>query len=516
MSYDMLGLQYIADGYGLMDEHSENLSASLNAMERARIRTAEEREWLGAEYGMAVTEILAKSGIFSVSMWDPSAKNINSLDLSDKRNLSLISYYQLLQESDAVQQELAWTNTYATQKSVLSSLISMAEDTGRGGAMTLAVFIDDSYAHAAIAYDVEYGSWILGSESYDGRVLIADPYLEGFSNEACLYFSSSTLEWSVPMWNISSAEGCRIGLASDSLSMLNSGGYFMGTASHISSHPYVPILEVPADSGEFLLTPIGTDGEGAKTSSELKWFSSIASLVTHVKAGLDYTADGYEIYPAFQGGSYQMSFEDYLISAYAENADQITMTADGKAMLQGNAQAYEVSITAETELLWDTVTVSGESCSILSMEHTEDGILLQGDSLEGTTLTAESEDIYVSRELNPLPDGTPYTYLMVYPDSEGNIVILADTDNDGECETLLTEEEPDPAEVKYGDVNLDKVVSMVDLVYLSKYNGRVLTLNKQQLLNADCVKDGMVGTGDASALLRFLVLSLSELPLIPE
>ena len=132
MAYDYLGLQYIENGYGLMEEHAENLNASLSAMERVRIQNVEESEWLGAEYGMAVTEILAKSGVFDVSMWDPSADTIYNLNLDDERNLSIISYYQLLQETDAVQQEIAWTSAYMTQKSVLSNLIDQAAAAGKG------------------------------------------------------------------------------------------------------------------------------------------------------------------------------------------------------------------------------------------------------------------------------------------------------------------------------------------------------------------------------------------------
>lgn len=514
MAYDMLGLQYLSEGYRLLEEHSDNLSDSLNPMERERIRTAEEREWLGAEYGMAVTEILAKSGVFSVSMWDPSAKHVNSLDLEDERNLSLISYYQLLQESDAVQQELAWTCTYMTQKSVLSSLISKAQNAGKGGAMTLAAFFSEGYAHAAVAYDAEYGSWIIGEETYDGRVLIADPYLDGFSDEACLYFSSSTLEWCVPMWNISSSEGCRIGLASDSLSMLNSGGYFMGTASHASSHPYIPIIEVSAGSGEFTLTPIGTDDDSSITGSGLKWFSAIASLVTHVKAGLDYTAEGYEICPLTEDtASYQMSFEESLITVRADKADKITMMAEGSAMLQGADSTYEIGITAETDLPWEHITISGTGCSVLLMEHTEDGLLLQGDCLEGTVITAESEYVSVSRKLEALSDGSSYTTALVYADSDDSICIMVDTDADGECETILQSEDIPAEDVRYGDVNLDGIVSMTDLVRLNYYLANCIMLNEEALLNADCDENMRLNAVDAQLVLRFLILDVPVLPL---
>ncbi len=514
MSYDSLGLQYIADGYRLMEEHSENLSASLNAMERVRIRKAENSEWLGAEYGMTVTEILAKSGIFSVSMWDPSAKYVYSLDLSDERNLSLISYYQLLQESDAVQQELAWTTAYMTQKSVLSSLIDKAEAAGDGGNMAIAAFFSSGYSHSVIAYDVEYGSWQLGDKMYDGRILVADPYLDEFSNEACLYFSSSTLNWTVPMWSIGNDTGCTIGLASDSVSMMNTGGYFMGTASYVNPHPFIPVIEVPADSKEFALVPVGTDDTEAVQSADLDWYSMIASLVTHNRAGLDYLADGYDIIPADDGTvSYQMSYEDCLISVRADNADKITMMADGSVTLMGDDSFYELSLAADSELPWEYVSLSGSGCSILSMEYYDEGILIQGDSLAGALITADDPEGSVSRKLQSMTDGTDYTAAYIYSDSDENICVMVDTDNDGECETHLVDSQTQPESVFYGDVNLDGIVSMLDLVALSRYLGNIIILNEEALMNADCDESLRINAVDAQVLLRFLVLDMPALPL---
>lgn len=69
------------------------------------------------------------------------------------------------------------------------------------------------------------------------------------------------------------------------------------------------------------------------------------------------------------------------------------------------------------------------------------------------------------------------------------------------------------ADVKHGDVNLDGIVSMVDLVYLNKSIAQLITLNEQQLANAQCVDDGIVNTGDAQALLQFLVLNIKTLPI---
>lgn len=63
-----------------------------------------------------------------------------------------------------------------------------------------------------------------------------------------------------------------------------------------------------------------------------------------------------------------------------------------------------------------------------------------------------------------------------------------------------------------GDVNLDGIVSMVDMVYLNKYLADMIIFNEQQLAGADCVSDGSITGSDASALLRFLVRLVDVLP----
>lgn len=70
--------------------------------------------------------------------------------------------------------------------------------------------------------------------------------------------------------------------------------------------------------------------------------------------------------------------------------------------------------------------------------------------------------------------------------------------------------------VVYGDINLDGIVSMVDLVMINKYNAKILILNVSQEANADCCSDGTLDTSDARALLQFLVLTIKSLPFVPE
>ena len=53
---------------------------------------------------------------------------------------------------------------------------------------------------------------------------------------------------------------------------------------------------------------------------------------------------------------------------------------------------------------------------------------------------------------------------------------------------------------------------MIDLVYLNKGIAQLIMLNSQQMANSQCVADDNLNSSDAQALLQFLVLNISELP----
>lgn len=82
-------------------------------------------------------------------------------------------------------------------------------------------------------------------------------------------------------------------------------------------------------------------------------------------------------------------------------------------------------------------------------------------------------------------------------------------------ETTVSTKHPDE-NGKCGDVNLDGVVSLVDVVCLNKYMAGSMTLNSAALANADCCDDATVNGSDATALLKYVVESIDDLPVVPE
>ncbi|MBQ8724306.1 MAG: hypothetical protein IJY74_01370, partial [Oscillospiraceae bacterium] len=72
-----------------------------------------------------------------------------------------------------------------------------------------------------------------------------------------------------------------------------------------------------------------------------------------------------------------------------------------------------------------------------------------------------------------------------------------------------------PDDILIGDVNLDNTVSLVDVVYLSKYLAGSLTFNELQTANADCCSDSQLNSADATALLKYTVEAIDALPVTP-
>ncbi len=144
-------------------------------------------------------------------------------------------------------------------------------------------------------------------------------------------------------------------------------------------------------------------------------------------------------------------------------------------------------------------------------DHTNDYSREGLEISEDTLLLTELIPVYVDGELvwGIEPDGTT-------PDDKPvtttTTTEAATTTTTTSTETTVNPELPD--DVVFGDVNLDGTITMIDMVYLNKYSANVLELNKQQLNNADCLYDGTITGGDASALLKFLIEAIDALPVV--
>ena len=124
-----------------------------------------------------------------------------------------------------------------------------------------------------------------------------------------------------------------------------------------------------------------------------------------------------------------------------------------------------------------------------------------------TTTTAkpiETEPATTAKPVETKPVTTAATTEEVKPTT--TVVNPTDEPSSGEITNL-----------KYGDVNLDGEISIVDAVLLNKYLVNGASLTDQSVANADCYKDGKPNANDTLTILKVIVgtYSESELPVIP-
>ncbi len=177
------------------------------------------------------------------------------------------------------------------------------------------------------------------------------------------------------------------------------------------------------------------------------------------------------------------------------------LTPDGSTPskeLEVDKDAIEVEVGGT-----DTIKPSKDDCTFESADTSiatvaPDGTVT-GVAVGSTTVTVKDAD------------GNTVTVTVTVTDSA---TTTASTDaTTTESTEATTKASGETGEVLLGDVNLDGRVDLTDAILLNKYCADAVTLNEQQLLNADCrMQDGQVNTDDAISLLRFLVHLVTSLP----
>ena len=131
-------------------------------------------------------------------------------------------------------------------------------------------------------------------------------------------------------------------------------------------------------------------------------------------------------------------------------------------------------------------------------------------SVEGCTfITGDVDVVTVDDNGNVVAVGAGETVITV-KSPQGQVTEVSVVVNAAQTTTTTTAYDP-KLNALYGDCNLDKKVTLVDLVYLNKYNTGALKFNAQQMENANVVYDDDVNAADGSLLLMFMVEKVDKL-----
>lgn len=207
-------------------------------------------------------------------------------------------------------------------------------------------------------------------------------------------------------------------------------------------------------------------------------------------------------------------YREYLMDPKNNNADTVAELYKSEYVisldeLPSNLYSYELGGSEETQSSETTTTITettSESTDVSSSETT---------TIESNTTPSESsnsDDTSISSSDSITSDETTTTET-----SE-----ITDTDTEPESTTTFTQEETtttsetetteevDLTKLKYGDVDLNGVINISDVIKLNKYLVKSMILNATQKENADCVHDGKIEVKDNFEIVRCICRIISE------
>lgn len=185
--------------FGGINYLSEEDQALLSSYQ---LSSSAETEWSGACFGMSISAILAKNGLFSAQMIDRNAESLGDLSPSPAL-LSMINFYQLTQRS----LQFRSSTLKGSRDQQIYRMIRTAAQIPHGASPFLICFeTDNDGKHAVVGYGTETGEWTFSDRIWTHRILIYDPNSPGFSDERCLYYDPETFALCLPHYGFLSPE----------------------------------------------------------------------------------------------------------------------------------------------------------------------------------------------------------------------------------------------------------------------------------------------------------------------
>lgn len=448
-------------------------------------------DWGGACYGMAVTSLLAHNGIMIPAQWQVGAHTLHDIASPPSEEIqSLIHYYQALQRTEKVQEQLSAAVFTRSEEEKLRSLIECLSD----GSPSLLSYADFEWGgHAVVAYDIVSGTYTYDGKEYDSKVLVYDSNTAGISDSCCLYFDSASWEWVIPAYGLNS-EKSYLGIITDDIDLLNYRGYLDGMEV-ITPDPHISVLTASPIQAEYTIVSADT---GIDCAAELKAYAPLSGNAEghDVCFALPETESGYIMELAEPDDlALSMNYEDCLLKMEADAAVQAVFDPTGRIALQGTGTDYILKIIFDEEIGTDLgyMQIEGQDVSSVSAKWTDDGYLLEASDLKRVSIRTqdgENEEI--------LGFSTEHNSVLLHRTQEGVLAVSADADGDGSFEEVIARS----TDMCSGDLTLDDVLSMADVIALNQNLLCGMELNTAQTMLADYNADGISDASDSLDLLR--------------
>lgn len=481
-----------------------------------------DEKWSGSCYGMSSLILLEKNHVFTPS--DVIAGKVRVFDLPKPVNSkdveSLITYYQLTQVKDEIQDVYRKTKSIKTEEEKIKKIINLLETEQ----VVLIGYQKQNWGgHAIIVYGVEYGSYTKNGVNYQGRLLTCDPNSSNKQNdETYIYFNTSTYNWAIPFYKavgISSAQGAIINYISADINVINSGGYFdINRPNTITnaSDDYISSLEMAAVSKDHSINKLSkSEGLYSKTNSGPN--DIIPDIV--YRANESETSIGTAAYLLSDSNSayiveqqtpepfkLTLDYENCTLSASSKAGTEVIFDQKGYVSLKNENASYSIGMTYNESFYptdWFFMGVSGENADKVELQKSENGYIMKSDNLENVKILAKNREVSPTAEFS-----TDYKEVFIYEIDENTIGVAIDSDDNGTYETQI---ETTSSDDTCGDVNGDykvdaKDASMVLMAYAKMSTGSEDGLTEKQRKAANVNGDDKVDAKDASSILAYYAL----------
>jgi len=403
--------------------------------------------WCGSCYGMSATNFLSVLDLMPYSDYKKNAENLYELDcpLKDNNIGSLITYYQMLQVKDVVQQQKRITK-HQSHETNIKKMISLLntnptvrvsfQKKGWGG-------------HAILAYGYEYGKYTWNGKSYDGCIKICDPNSSRRYRDDCnIYFNTATYDWTIPVYYssgpITSQAGAVFCYVGADVNEINAGGYLGNSQTKESALEYVARIDINTNSDTKDYSVVKVEKSDGKYIEKDTDSDDIKASYSYIFSGGSKGTPGYDLfdsksaYKVTQKDKKAMSLSiDYgecCLEGELSEGDSIIFDKDGCVEASGEDGKFEISMTfnGEHPTKWSTVQVSGTGSDEISVEKGDEGYIVSGENLHDVGVELEHREDSVRTNFS-----TEYDTACICELDKDTTGVKVDMDGNGTYETII-------------------------------------------------------------------------------
>ncbi len=466
-----------------------------------------DEDWGGSCYGMSSLALLSKLGMLPYTDYKPGATKLHDLKYpkSDSNVSSLVTYYQMLQIKDVIQQQYR-TVPYRSHETNIKEIISLLDN----NPTVLVCF--DKYGwggHAILATGYEYGSYTWSGVTYQGCIKICDPNCSmEYDKKYNIYFNTQSYNWTIPAYSvITSANGAEFSYVGANAAEINEGGYLNGSSGNKTGE-FVARIDADKIANNRSVTKVKKSNGSYVNMATAP--GDIIEDYSYVFGGESKGKVGYNIYDS--SASYrvtqdnaqelQLGMDYQLCNLYggSKAGQSVLFDPSGYVEINGETASYNMAITFDEDYPtdWFNIEVSGDGAKTASLQKAQNGYILKSDSLENVLISVNNKDDFAS-----LSFSTDYNAVFIYEINKNTVGALVDTDNDGTYDTDLFETHGINGMI-LGDADGDGEVTIIDATAIQRKLASMTTA-KFIKVAADADEDGDITILDATAIQRWLV-----------